>query len=93
MNRPGTRTAWHAAVLPFVLAACVTHTVETQPIEIKPIHITMDINLRVQRELDEFFAFEEQASPQDGGATRDAGSAGSSQGSSAGSQPDKETER
>lgn len=49
-------------LLPAVLlAACVSHTVESAPIEIKPIHITMDINLRVQRELDEFFDFEETA--------------------------------
>jgi hypothetical protein len=47
-------------VLVLVLAAgCFTHTVNTAPIEIKPIHITMDINLRVQRELDSFFDFEE----------------------------------
>lgn len=26
----------------------------------KPIHIVMDINIRVDRELDEFFAFEQQ---------------------------------
>lgn len=56
----------HAPALPALLlaatfaAACVSHRVETQPIEIKPIHITMDINLRVQRELDDFFDFEEK---------------------------------
>ncbi len=44
-----------------LLTACFSHTVESAPIEIKPIHITMDINLRVQRELDEFFDFEETA--------------------------------
>lgn len=48
-----------AAVLSCALAACVTHRVDPEPIEIKPIHITMDINLRVQRELEEFFAFED----------------------------------
>lgn len=42
-----------------LLTACFSHTVESAPIEIKPIHITMDINLRVQRELDEFFDFED----------------------------------
>ncbi len=28
---------------------------EIKPIEVKPIHITMDINLKVDRELDKFF--------------------------------------
>jgi hypothetical protein len=28
-------------------------------VEIKPIHITMDINIRIQRELEEAFSFED----------------------------------
>ncbi len=27
--------------------------------EVEPIHITLDVNLKVDRELDEFFAFEQ----------------------------------
>lgn len=53
---------WLPALLVSALAAfagCISHNVESAPIEIKPIHITMDINLRVQRELDEFFDFED----------------------------------
>jgi hypothetical protein len=42
-------------------AACISHTVKAEPITIQPIHITMDINLRVQRELDNFFDFETPA--------------------------------
>jgi hypothetical protein len=42
-------------------AACTSHRIELEPIEVKPIHLTVDINLKVQRELDEFFAFEEGA--------------------------------
>ena len=42
---------------------CIQHSVQSAPIEIKPIHITMDINLRVQRELDEFFDFENTPAP------------------------------
>ena len=38
---------------------CISHSVQSAPIEIKPIHITMDINLRVQGKLDEFFDFEQ----------------------------------
>ena len=34
--------------------------VSVEPIEVKPIHITMDVNIRVQRELDQFFAFEDK---------------------------------
>jgi hypothetical protein len=31
------------------------HTIAVEPIEVKPIHMTLDINLKVDRELDEFF--------------------------------------
>ena len=33
---------------------------DVKPIEVKPIHITVDVNVRIDRELDEFFAFEEE---------------------------------
>ena len=33
--------------------------VRVDPIEVKPIHIVHDINIRVDRQLDEFFAFQE----------------------------------
>jgi hypothetical protein len=46
------------AALAALAASCISHNVESAPIEIKPIHITMDINLRVQRALDEFFDFD-----------------------------------
>ena len=36
--------------------------VDVKPIEVKPIHITVDVNVRVDRELDQFFAFEEEKS-------------------------------
>jgi hypothetical protein len=39
--------------------ACSPH-VRVDPIEVKPIHIIHDINIRVDRQLDEFFAFQEQ---------------------------------
>jgi hypothetical protein len=38
--------------------------VRVDPIEVKPIHIVHDINIRVDRQLDEFFAFQEQAATQ-----------------------------
>lgn len=40
---------------------CTHHTIETKsevalaPVEIKPIHITIDINIKVDRALDNFF--------------------------------------
>ena len=37
--------------------------VDVRPIEVKPIHITVDVNVRVDRELDQFFSFEEEAAP------------------------------
>ncbi len=37
------------------LTACTSHQVEIKPVEIKPIHITIDINVKVDRALDNFF--------------------------------------
>lgn len=45
-----------ACVLLLLLPSCARVSVD--PIEVKPIHITMDVNVRVDRELDNFFAFE-----------------------------------
>ncbi len=40
----------------FVLAGCQSsHQVEVKPVEIKPIHITIDVNVKVDRALDDFF--------------------------------------
>ena len=44
-------------------AACSPH-VRVDPIEVKPIHIVHDINIRVDKQLDEFFAFQEQSTTQ-----------------------------
>ena len=37
------------------ISACTKHEVEVKPVEIKPIHITIDINVKVDRALDDFF--------------------------------------
>ena len=42
-----------------LLPACARVSVD--PIEVKPIHIVHDINIRVDKQLDEFFAFQEKA--------------------------------
>ena len=45
-----------------MLLACTRHEVETRsqvelaPVEVKPIHITIDVNIRVDRALDDFFS-------------------------------------
>jgi hypothetical protein len=45
-----------------LLLGCTKHQVETKsqvevaPVEIKPIHITIDVNIRVDKALDDFFS-------------------------------------
>lgn len=41
--------------LVFTAAGCGKHTVEVAPVEVKPIHITIDVNVKVDRALDDFF--------------------------------------
>lgn len=50
-------TSWALAALLFLgLTGCQTrHAIELAPVEIKPIHITIDVNVRVDRALDNFF--------------------------------------
>jgi len=49
-----------AVCLPFLLGGCVS--VSTKPIEVKPIHITIDVNVRVAKALDDFFGDLDQKS-------------------------------
>jgi len=44
-----------AALLLLVLQSCTQHIVEVAPVEIKPIHITIDVNVKVDKALDDFF--------------------------------------
>jgi hypothetical protein len=37
------------------ISACTQHKVEVAPLEVKPIHITIDVNVKVDRALDGFF--------------------------------------
>ena len=38
------------------LSSCATrHEVDVKPVEIKPIHITIDVNVKVDRALDDYF--------------------------------------
>ena len=49
------------AAAAFCTAGCIQVKTES---EIKPIHITMDVNLKVDRELDKAFADEDQQKPE-----------------------------
>jgi hypothetical protein len=51
-----------AILLFLAVIGCTKHEVETRskvevaPVEVKPIHITIDVNIRVDRALDDFFS-------------------------------------
>ena len=50
---PAAAVLW---VLSGGLTSCATrHEVEVKPVEIKPIHITIDVNVKVDKALDDFF--------------------------------------
>ena len=54
MTRIGT--VLMAGLLMLPLFACQTqHKVEVAPMEVKPIHITIDVNVKVDRALEDFF--------------------------------------
>jgi hypothetical protein len=38
-----------------LVSACTRHEIQVAPVEVKPIHITVDVNVRVDRALDDFF--------------------------------------
>ncbi|NNG00111.1 MAG: hypothetical protein HKM93_12075 [Desulfobacteraceae bacterium] len=50
-----------AGLLLLVVVACTQHKIESQhkvelaPVEIKPIHITIDVNIKIDKALDDFF--------------------------------------
>ena len=49
----------------FMASGCNTsHEVAVKPVEIKPIHITIDVNVRVEKALDDFFEDIEAAEEQ-----------------------------
>ncbi len=66
------KVAVPASLALLFLPSCAT--VHVDPIEVKPIHIVHDINIRVDRQLDEFFAFQEKmAASTQPGSTQPAG--------------------
>ena len=53
---------WLPAAIFFLAATgCTQHKVEVAPVEIKPIHITIDVNVKVDKALDNFFSDIDQA--------------------------------
>ena len=45
-----------ALAILILTAACNTkHEVQVAPVEVKPIHITIDVNIKVDRALNDFF--------------------------------------
>lgn len=80
--RRDPRRARHTAALVAaiaILAACRTkHEIDVKPtqhtVKIEPIYMTVDVNLRVQKELDEFYEdIEGSSPPPSGGAPREEG--------------------
>ncbi|MDM8540822.1 hypothetical protein QUF75_08655 [Desulfococcaceae bacterium HSG7] len=46
-----------AVALFLTLFACQSkHDINVEPVEIKPIHITIDVNVRIEKALDDFFS-------------------------------------
>ena len=46
-----------AVMIGFGASSCIRtqNEVDVKPIEIKPVHITLDINIRIEKALDDFF--------------------------------------
>jgi Skp family chaperone for outer membrane proteins len=44
-----------SALFVLIAAGCTQHKVEVAPVEIKPIYIKIDVNVKVDRALDDFF--------------------------------------
>ena len=37
------------------ISSCTQHKVEVAPVEVKPIHITIDVNVKVDKALEDYF--------------------------------------
>ena len=51
-----TRLILPATIILLILYGCTQHKVEVAPVEVKPIHITIDVNVKVDKALDDFFS-------------------------------------
>jgi Skp family chaperone for outer membrane proteins len=70
MDMPANACIPLLAALVLAVAGCATqHRVEVAPVEVKPIHITIDVNIKVDRALDDFFGdLDQKAATMEGGA-------------------------
>ena len=50
-----TRLILSATLILLIFYGCTQHKVEVAPVEVKPIHITIDVNVKVDKALDDFF--------------------------------------
>ena len=50
-----TRLILPATLIFLISYGCTQHKVEVAPVEVKPIHITIDVNVKVDKALDDFF--------------------------------------
>jgi hypothetical protein len=50
-----TRHILTATLIFLISYGCTQHKVEVAPVEVKPIHITIDVNVKVDKALDDFF--------------------------------------
>ena len=50
-----TRLILPATLIFLISYGCTQHKVEVAPVEVKPIHITIDVNVKVDKALDNFF--------------------------------------
>jgi hypothetical protein len=48
-------TILFATLIIMAFAGCTTHKVEVAPVKVEPIHITIDVNVKVDKALDDFF--------------------------------------
>lgn len=44
-----------AIIFPALVGCSTSHEIVVKPVEIKPIHITIDVNVKVDKALDDFF--------------------------------------
>ncbi|WP_319542254.1 hypothetical protein [uncultured Pseudodesulfovibrio sp.] len=54
--KPTLMTLAACGLLLTVWSCSTSHRVEVAPVEVKPIHITIDVNVKVDKELDNFFS-------------------------------------
>ncbi|MFC1840558.1 hypothetical protein ACFL1N_13320 [Thermodesulfobacteriota bacterium] len=55
MSRMFIRSIILSGALALSFACQTKHEVTVAPVEVKPIHITIDVNVRIDKELDDFF--------------------------------------